>query len=109
MNIVEVTDVETLNLLIENYAITLEGLKEESFEDFALWVLQCGAKIENDNIYYAKGKTMNKLLNLNQNNFYPDDLNIVSIICSNIELVDLMKSNIDARWLKDIIKNSIFA
>ncbi len=85
-----------LKFLYDNWAMTWEGLTEESFEK-ALNL--CGG--ENAKGYLIKGKVMNALCKLTGSNAYPDDLNIFAIYP-----FKGLAMQFGARWMYDIIENN---
>lgn len=91
-----VTTKEELKFLYDNWAMTWEGLAEESFEE-ALDL--CGG--ENAKGYLVKGKVMNEICHLTGDNAYPDDLNIFAIYP-----FKGLAMQFGARWMYDIIENN---
>ena len=96
---------------IENLgsALTIEGLAEESIPDLVNWVKEHTPLI-NEIVYIIKGKTMNDVYHLTENNAYPDDCNIVAIDLNDMKdyvAVVFPRLQIGARWLDDIISNNI--
>jgi len=91
-----VTTKEELKFLYDNWAMTWEGLTEDSFEE-ALNI--CGG--ENAKAYLVKGKVMNDICKLTGDNAYPDDLNIFAIYP-----FKGLAMQFGARWMYDIIENN---
>ena len=102
----ELTTLEELEDL--GSALTLEGLAEDSIEDFIKWVEQYTPMI-NRTAYIVKGKTMNEVYRLTDSNAYKDDLTIVSIKLEDIEdygKIVMPRFQIGARWFDDIVMNN---
>jgi hypothetical protein len=99
MKIINVTTKEQLKELYDNWAMTWEGLSEDSFEE----ALECCSKSGTDGTgYLMKGSVMNELSRLTGSNAYPDDLNIFSIIDFKGLAIQF-----GARWMTDIIDNNL--
>ena len=99
MTIIEVTTKEQLKELYDSWAMTWEGLCEESFEE----ALDCCCKEgTNGTGYKTTGKVMNEICHLTGNNAYPDDLTIFSI-----KDFKGLAMQWGARWMTDIIDNNI--
>ena len=95
-DIINVNTKEQLDFLYDNWAMTWEGLAEESFEEA---LEECGG--ENAKGYLIKGKNMNKHYHLTGTNAYPDDLNIFAIYP--FKGLAMMYG---ARWFTDIVDNN---
>lgn len=96
MEFKEVKTIKELKYLYDNWAMTWEGLREE---DFQVALDTCGA--EDAKGYLVKGKTMNELCHLTDDNAYPEDLNIFAIYP--FKGLAMMYG---ARWMYDIIDNN---
>ena len=95
-DIINVNTKEQFNFLYKNWAMTWEGLAEESFEEA---LEECGG--ENAKGYLIKGKDMNAQYHLTGTNAYPDDLNIFAIYP--FKGLAMMYG---ARWFTDIVDNN---
>lgn len=98
MKLIEVTTKEQLKDLSDAWAMTWEGLVEESFEE----ALEACSKAGKDGIgYVTTGKTMNEICKLTGKNAYPNDLTIFSI-----KDFKGLAFQFGARWMYDIIANN---
>ena len=95
-DIINVNTKKQFDFLYENWAMTWEGLAEESFEEA---LEECGG--ENAKGYLIKGKDMNAQYHLTGTNAYPDDLNIFAIYP--FKGLAMMYG---ARWFTDIVDNN---
>ena len=95
-DIINVNTKEQFDFLYKNWAMTWEGLAEESFEEA---LEECGG--ENAKGYLIKGKDMNAQYHLTGTNAYPDDLNIFAIYP--FKGLAMMYG---ARWFTDIVDNN---
>lgn len=109
-NVINVTESNQFEYLYNDSALTIEGLTEETINDFVDWVNELsGFNSEEVDVYLIKGKEMNKYYGLTGNNAYPDDLSIVSIplsIMSNYSSIVIPRFQIGARWFDDIVENN---
>ena len=106
MEIIRLTELNELNDL--GSALTIEGLSEESIQDFIDWVKQY-TPMKKEIAYVIKGKTMNRVYNLMGNNAYPNDCTIVSIKLEDMEnskAIIIPRFEIGGRWFDDIIDNN---
>lgn len=91
-------------------AITIEGLAESSFVQFAKWCDKLAKfKTRNPKCYVTTGRVMNRVDGLTGDNAYSDDLNIVSFDLDdfkNYEALIMPRFKIGARWLDDIRDNN---
>ena len=112
MNKIMVETREQLDELINDSALSWEGLRmntEEDYKQVTDWMRNSGAKPKTDNVYITTGKTMNALENLMGYNAYPDELYIVSFKLSEIEnsiALTLPRLWVGARWMDDIVENN---
>ena len=103
---------EQLDELIADSALTWEGLKMNTDEDYADvtgWMRKQGAEPKTDNVYITLGKTMNALEGLTGSNAYPNDLSIVSFKLSEIEnamKLAVPRFQVGGRWMDDIVENN---
>ena len=95
-DIINVNTKKQFDFLYKNWAMTWEGLAEESFEEA---LKECGG--ENAKGYLIKGKDMNDHYHLTGTNAYPDDLNIFAIYP--FKGLAMMYG---ARWFTDIVDNN---
>lgn len=95
-DIINVNTKEQFDFLYENWAMTWEGLAEESFEEA---LKECGG--ENAKGYLIKGKDMNAHYHLTGTNAYPNDLNIFAVYP--FKGLAMMYG---ARWFTDIVDNN---
>lgn len=95
-DIINVNTKEQFDFLYDNWAMTWEGLAEESFEEA---LEECGG--ENAKGYLIKGKDMNAHYHLTGTNAYPDDLNIFAIYP--FKGLAMMYG---ARWFTDVVDNN---
>ena len=95
-DIINVNTKKQFDFLYKNWAMTWEGLAEESFEEA---LEECGG--ENAKGYLIKGKDMNAQYHLTGTNAYPDDLNIFAIYP--FKGLAMMYG---ARWFTDIVDNN---
>lgn len=91
----ENNNLELLNMLYDNWAMTWEGLAEESFEEA---LNECS---KNNVGYLIDGATMNKCYGLKGSNAYPNDLHIFAI-----KEFKGIAINYGARWFTDIVDNN---
>ena len=112
MNKILVTTREALDELINDSALTWEGLKMDTENDYKQvtdWMREHGANPKTENVYITTGKTMNALENLTGSNAYPDDLSIVSFKLSEIEnamKLTLARFEVGGRWMDDVVDNN---
>lgn len=112
MNKIMVTSRAALDELIGGSALTWEGLRMETDEDYKSvtdWMREKGAEPKTNNVYITMGKTMNELEGLTGSNAYPDDLTIVSFKLSEIDGVKyliLPMRMTGGRWMDDIVNNN---
>ena len=112
MNKILVTTREALDELINDSALTWEGLKMDTENDYKQvtdWMREHGANPKTENVYITMGKTMNALEGLTGSNAYPDDLSIVSFKLSEIEnamKLTLARFEVGGRWMDDIVDNN---
>lgn len=100
---------EQLDALFNDSALTLEGLSEESIEDFEKWILNL-TKMNDDTFYIISGEMMNESYGLTGTNRYQDDLTIVSVMLSSLDdpgTVIFPRFEIGGRWFDDIVSNNI--
>ena len=98
MKIINVETAEQLKELVDAWAMTWEGLAEESFEE----ALECCCKEGKEGTgYVTTGKVMNEICHLTGNNAYPDDLTIFSI-----KDFKGLAIQFGARWMWDIVANN---
>ena len=95
-DIINVNTKKQFDFLYKNWAMTWEGLAEESFEEA---IEECGG--ENAKGYLIKWKDMNAHYHLTGTNAYPDDLNIFAIYP--FKGLAMMYG---ARWFTDIVDNN---
>lgn len=110
MEIIRTTNVEELNALYNNSALTWEGLslEEDNLDALKGWLNQYTSLI-NERIYVTTGKLMNDTYNLTGSNAYPNDLNIVSIMLDDIEnpsAIFISRFDVGGRWFDDIVDNN---
>ena len=98
MNLINVETKELLKELTMAWAMTWEGLSEDSFEEAMDYCCKDG---KDGTGYLIKGKVMNSICGLTGSNAYPDDLNIFAI--KNFKGLAM---NYGARWLWDIVHNN---
>lgn len=112
MNKIFVKTREQLDDLIKDSALTWEGLKMDTEDDYKQvtdWMRARGADPKTKNVYITTGKTMNALEGLTGSNAYPDDLSIVSFKLSEIEnamKLTLARFEVGGRWMDDIVDNN---
>lgn len=98
MKLINVETKEQLQDLAKNWAMTWEGLSEESFEE----ALEMCCKDGKDGTgYVITGKRMNEICALTGDNAYPDDLTIFTI-----KDFKGIAMQFGARWLWDIVWNN---
>ncbi len=98
MKLVKVDTTEQLEELTNAWAMTWEGLSEDSFEEA---MENCCTEGKDGTGYVIKGEDMNKICRLTGDNAYPDDLNIFAI--KNFKGLAML---VGARWLWDIVANN---
>ena len=109
MEIIRVNEKEILNSLYCDSAFTIEGLTEDSILDFVNWTKEYTPFKAEEKVYLIKGKTMNENYQLTEDNRYPDDLTIVSIMLSDLEKpfsLVTARFEIGGRWFDDIVDNN---
>lgn len=98
MKIINVETKEQLKELTDAWAMTWEGLSEDSFEE----ALECCCKEGKEGTsYVTTGKVMNEICHLTGSNAYPDDLTIFSI-----KDFKGLAIQFGARWMWDIVANN---
>lgn len=100
MKIIEVKTAEQLKELYDAWAMTWEGLSEDSFEEA---LDMCCKEGKDGTGYVTTGKTMNEICHLTGQNAYPDDLTIFSI--KEFKGLAIM---FGARWMADIVDNNAY-
>lgn len=108
MRTINVTDFETLKMLEENSALTLEGLNEEDALHFMEWVKNL-TPVTDEVVYIIKGKIMNIAYGLTGKNAYPNDLTLQAIplnVVENLMALVIPKFEIGGRWFDDIVANN---
>lgn len=106
--IIKVTTAEQLNALYDASALTIEGLAEESIENF-LDAVHDAASLKKRRVFVTKGATMNKFYRLHGRNAYPEDLTIVSIMLVDMEHYEpIVTARFEwgGRWFDDIVDNN---
>ena len=94
--IINVETKEELKHLYDHSAMTWEGLREQDFE---IALKETGGKDAKG--YLTKGKVMNEICHLTDDNAYPEDLNIFSVVPFHG-----LAMYYGARWMDDIIDNN---
>lgn len=108
MNIIIVKNKEQLEELRSDSALTIEGLDEDSIQDFLDWVKKY-TQLKKEDVYVTKGKVMNDSYYLTGNT-YPEDVNIVSVMLSDMEnpaKIVVPRFGIGGRWMDDIVDNNL--
>lgn len=104
---INVTEKKELNNLYNHSALTIEGLAEDSINDFVEWLEEKNAiTSENLTVYIISGKTMNNIYQLTNNNRYPDDLTIISVMGIDQMKIATQRFEIGGRWFDDIVDNN---
>ncbi len=106
MEIVNYNTTEVLNEL--GSALTIEGLREDSYQEFLDWIKQF-TPLKSERVYVINGNDMNKICNLTGDNAYNNDIHIVSVKLEDMEdfsAVLIPRFQINARWLDDIVWNN---
>lgn len=96
---------ETLKMLYDSSALTIEGLALESIEELANWIDQHGGIKDNPEFFVIDGKTMNDEYGTD----YPDDLNVVCLpldYVKSIPMLAIPRFSIGGRWFDDIVDNA---
>lgn len=111
MEIVELTTREQLDKLYTEWALTFEGctIDNDNLQFLAEWIRTLQAdKKPLDSIYLIKGKTMNEVYGLTNNNKYPDDLNIVAVDNEYVDTnkIAIQRFALGGRWFTDIVDNN---
>lgn len=103
------TDAKTLKELVDDSALTIEGLVESSIGNFLDWVENtAGLKVRR--AYVTKGSLANGEWGLTGDNAYQDDLNIVSVKLDDMKdwnKVVIPKMQVGGRWMDDIYDNNV--
>lgn len=103
--------------LAKDSAFTWEGMTtdSENLEAIAyafeseLKVASESAKKNGIHFYTWTGKKMNNKYHLKGNNAYPDNLNFIAIPLSDLNgKAPIVKNQVGARWLNDIVDNNRF-
>lgn len=93
---------DILKFLYDNDALTFEGLAHESIDE-VIEFLNSRSHINGQiEAYVIKGKVMNDICGLTNDNAYPDDLTIIAFYPSGTVLA----IQVGARWMSDIIDNN---
>lgn len=92
---------DKLVMLYNNSALTFEGLDENSIDEAVEYIIEEQPSAD-PHVYILSGKQMNEICHLLDDNAYPDDLTIVSILGTG----SILAISIGARWLDDIINNN---
>jgi hypothetical protein len=110
INKIYVNNKKMLDALYNDSALTIEGLSEESINDFIEWI-ENYTSFKNDKIcYIIKGSIMNKEYHLTGDNRYNDNLTIVSVMLSDLKeplTLAIPRMGI-ARWFDDIVEDNRF-
>lgn len=95
--------------LYDNSALTIEGLTEDSIDDF-LNEIDGIIKLCRRRAYIIKGDIMNAHYGLTDRNAYPEDLNIVAVKLEDLSVVNSsvagLKISVGGRWFDDIVDNN---
>lgn len=108
MKVIKVVDEKTLKMLEEQSALTVEGLIEEDAPEFMNWVKQY-SPVTSEIVYIIKGKTMNEVYGLTEENAYRDDLTLQAIplnLIKDVSAIILPRFQIEGRWFDDIVENN---
>ena len=108
INIVN-TDATTLQDLVDNSALTIEGLALDSIPQFVEWIEE-HTPLKNKTVYVTEGALANREWGLTGSNAYPNDLHIVSVKLDDMEdwkKIVMARFQIDGRWMDDIYDNNI--
>lgn len=99
---------EQLDKLYNNSAFTIEGLAEESINDLMNWLKEnTDFTTDKPIVYVTKGKVMNEVYELTDNNAYSDDLTIISVIDINQMRVAIPRFTVGGRWFDDVVDNNV--
>lgn len=90
-----------LNELSKAWALTFEGLAEDSIKDVIVYLKEKEAGA-NPKAHIFSGKQFNDIYELSGSNKYPEDLTIVAYTGYGM----MLAVNMGARWLPDIIDNN---
>ena len=105
---IHASSTKTLDVLYNDSAFTIEGLKLENIPDVVKWV-EGYTKFKNKRVYIVSGETMNTYCGNTGDNAYPNDLNIISIKLSDMRnpmnLV-IPRFRVGGRWFDDVVNNN---
>lgn len=107
--LIESKSKEDIEILKKDWAVTIEGIAKENFEDFLDWADRF-AKLKKRELHLTPGRVMNEAYGLTGNNRYPENLNIVSIKLEDMEnpnALAIPKMMVGARWMYDIVENNL--
>lgn len=108
MKLIKVKDIETLKMLEEQSALTIEGLNEEDAPEFLNWVKQF-SPVKSEIVYIVEGMLMNEVYGLTGENAYKDDLTIQAIplnLIENVSEIIVPRFEIRGRWFDDVVENN---
>lgn len=108
MEPIEVKDRETLKMLEDESALTMEELKDSDAQLYLDWVKHF-SPVTSEKVYIVRGYTMNEVYGLTGENAYPDDETLLAIPLSHIEKVSAIiipRIEIDAKWFNDIVEKN---
>jgi len=101
-------DINILNQLYNNSALTLEGLDANDV-DSLMDALEDICGVENRTAYIISGAAMNAAYKLTGNNAYPDDLTIVCVKLDDLKSIDRLitaRFSFGGRWFDDVVENN---
>lgn len=108
INIVN-TDSTTLQDLVDNSALTIEGLALDSIPQFVEWIEEY-TPLKNKTVYVTKGALANREWGLTGRNAYSADLSIVSVKLDDMEdfnKIVMPRFAVGGRWMDDIYDNNV--
>lgn len=107
MEIVRVNSREELDYLYDVWALTIEGLCEESIPD-VMDILKENTTVYRERVFITLGKFMNEQYGLTGNNAYKDNLHIVSFSLDDIDALPITFKRFEfgGRWFNDIVDNN---
>lgn len=109
MKKIVLTDTKKFDEFYDDWDLTFTGVIENEWNLYVDFIKGCSPINEDSEVYYFKGKLMNKKYNLKGKVAYNDDLGFLVIKMRDVESIDriaLPMRLIGGRWFNDIVDNN---
>lgn len=109
MKTIKVKDFETLKMLENESALTIEGIMESDAQLYLDWVKHF-SPVMSEKVYVVSGDVMNKVYGLTGENAYPDDITLLAIplnLIENVSAIIIPRIELGAKWFSDIVENNL--